>query len=404
MNMQKRPLKKVVYIIAIGVFLLTGKAQAATLGNPPTIPSPDLQSFPYVMSGQTYVVYFDGTAITPQTGTYCEIHDTAHCTFITIAANLNKIGTAVDNTNPNVSYAYVNDGATFSPASPYKGQELYSGCDSINNCSNGPSAVPGADFIDTNNTLGGNNFYSNLVTVPNDLSTRILQPYTPENGNLSTSTTVVFSFEYFFNDSTSFGLFDTVAIEITDLTSGNATPTTIGNKTINSSGITTYTTNAILNAGHLYLWRPTIFSSTGASTQLYGDYSSLDIVFRSASSTPYTSATIGTSTLPNATNFLSFLNVPNLLVTKIPFAYFFQIADGIRQGISTTTNTQIPSGTITISGLRGASTTVDMFSTTTIGYYLTPTMVSLWRAFLLVILYIEFGYALYLRASHKGLI
>jgi len=111
-----------------------------------------------------------------------------------------------------------------------------------------------------------------------------------------------------------------------------------------------------------------------------------------------------TSSLTANFNFLQFLNVPTLLQTKVPFAYIFQIAEGIREGASSTNSTAIPSGRFLWAGIGGATSSIDMFSTTTIGYYLSPTLINLWRGFLLVVLYVEFGYALYIRAKSKNLL
>jgi len=119
---------------------------------------------------------------------------------------------------------------------------------------------------------------------------------------------------------------------------------------------------------------------------------------------PYTVATFGTSTLPNTSDFLSFLNVPALLQTKIPFAYFFQIASGIQQGIISSSSTAIPSGNFEWHNTQNGTTTFDMFSPTTIEVYLSPTLIAMWRAFLLVVLIIDFGYNLYYRAQHHKLI
>jgi len=236
-----------------------------------------------------------------------------------------------------------------------------------------------------------------------DTPTYIIAPYTPANGSLAASTSVSFSYDYFFNSAESFGLLDSVAIDIVD-TSAGPNPVRLGTQTISATGFSTFNHTATLIQGHFYLWWPVIFSSTGASAPVKGNIYSLDVVTPSGSSTPFLGATVGTSTLPDTMNLLSFLNVPNLLQTKIPFAYIFQIADGIKVGMSSSTAATIPTGTFTYRGVTGATTTIDMFSTTTIGYYLNPTLIGLWRNFELAILYVTFGYALYRRAKHKDLI
>lgn len=233
-------------------------------------------------------------------------------------------------------------------------------------------------------------------------NTRFITPFSPPNGSTSSSTTIPFSATYFFNDVTSFVL-DKVAFEISDMTS-QTSPIRFGSSNINISGISTESATTTLVSGHLYLWRPVMYSSGGTSTEVYGDFYSLNVLYQSASSTPFVGATLGTSTLPDATNLLSFLNVPNLLVTKVPFAYLFQIAQGIQAGVSGSTTSAIPSGAFVWHGVNGSTTTIDMFSTSTIGYYLSPTLIGLWRAFLLVVLTVEFGYALYLRAKSQHLI
>jgi len=111
-----------------------------------------------------------------------------------------------------------------------------------------------------------------------------------------------------------------------------------------------------------------------------------------------------TTTLSANFNFLQFVNVPALLQAKVPFAYIFQISEGIKSGLQSSSTSAIPSGTFVWSSISGATTSIDMFSTDTIEHYLSPTLISLWRGFLLVVLYVEFGYVLYNRAKSQHLI
>jgi len=262
----------------------------------------------------------------------------------------------------------------------------------------------GTNTIDTN--FNGN-FQGYVITgsttPPSQFFSFWIPPYTPATGSLAASTSVAFEANYSFDCTASYGLLDTVAFEITDTGTNNG-PTRFGETPISSCGESTLQATTTLIQGHFYLWRPVLFSSEETSSPIFGDLYSLDVVSRAGSSTPFLSGTVGTSTLPDSTNLLSFLNVPQLLATKIPFAYIFQIADGIKTGISSSTAATIPSGTFTWKGPTGATTTTDFFSTTTIGYYFSPSLISAWRAFELAILYITFGYALYMRAKHKDII
>jgi len=123
-----------------------------------------------------------------------------------------------------------------------------------------------------------------------------------------------------------------------------------------------------------------------------------------STSTVYVDSNFGSSTLPDATKLITFLNVPYLLQTKVPFAYIFQIKDGLFGGLQSSSSTALPAGIFTWKISNSATNTTDMFSTTTISRYLTPTYAELWRGFLLVILYADFGYALYMRAKAQHLI
>jgi len=119
--------------------------------------------------------------------------------------------------------------------------------------------------------------------------------------------------------------------------------------------------------------------------------------------TQYSSSTLGTSTLIDSTSLLSFLNVPLLLSTKVPFGYFFEAKDAILNSVSGSSTTPIPSGTFSVR-LGNSTTTVDMFSTSTVGYFLKPTMVTLLRGLMVAVLYIEFLYLLYLRGKATHII
>ena len=131
------------------------------------------------------------------------------------------------------------------------------------------------------------------------------------------------------------------------------------------------------------------------STQLIYPYQGTSTIFAQDFLNQFYNATAGTTTLLSTTNLLSFLNVPQLLQTRIPFNYIFQIASGIKDGIQSSTTNTIPTGNFTWKNTVGGTSTIDMFSPTTIEIYLNPTIITLWRSFLLVILTIDFGYAIY---------
>jgi len=265
---------------------------------------------------------------------------------------------------------------------------------------------PGIGKIRTLSGSGGeplSRWYDEGGIAPADTSTRIIPPYTPSTGSTAASTTVGFSFDYYFNCTTSFGVYDSATVAIRDLTTGSEV-VDIFPQSVNICGQGSYVGTTTLTAGHLYLWNPKLYSSATSSATVLGEFYSLEVLYASASSTPFTGATVGTSTLLSTTNLLSFLNVPQLLQTKVPFGYFFQIRDAILEGAGASSTTAIPSGLISYKIGQNATTTIDMFSTSTIAYYVTPGIASTFRGLMVIFLYIEFAYFMYHRARSKHLI
>jgi len=136
------------------------------------------------------------------------------------------------------------------------------------------------------------------------------------------------------------------------------------------------------------------------STQIsVASLASLDVA-----STSYYSSTFGTSSLPDTGDLLSFLNVPNLLATKVPFAYVFQISQAI-YGAANSPAADIPLGTISIPfpvANQGTTTlTLDLFSTSTIGRFLDSGHIVFLRGFMALITYAETGFVLFLLAKHR---
>jgi len=140
---------------------------------------------------------------------------------------------------------------------------------------------------------------------------------------------------------------------------------------------------------------------TATTTQFIYDVTTGQLIWNSTMGS--TSTTTGSDT-----NFLGFLNVPNLLATKWPFAYIFQISQVLISEIASSTPTAIPSSSFNVHlGIAGhASTTlqVDMFSTSTIAYFLTPTTTSTLRALMVAVTYFSTLWFLFHEAKHKKLL
>jgi len=113
-------------------------------------------------------------------------------------------------------------------------------------------------------------------------------------------------------------------------------------------------------------------------------------------SSSYISATVGTATLPVATKFLTFLNVPYLLSTRIPFGYLYEAKDDLLSAFSTTSTRASPSIGLSFKlSPNVVTTTVVLFSTTTIRMFMTSDSIANLRGILVIILYAEFIYFMY---------
>jgi len=164
----------------------------------------------------------------------------------------------------------------------------------------------------------------------------------------------------------------------------------------------TYTYQAVLYDGH-YPNQTYPYKDIASTTLIY-PYSGTSTIFSSDFSNQFYNATLGTSTLISSTQFLSFLNVPRLLQERVPFAYIFQIANGIRDGINSSTTAEIPVGNFSWHNTQNGTTTFDFFSPATIKVYMSDTIIALWRGFLLTVLIINFGYALYYETKRHHII
>jgi len=229
----------------------------------------------------------------------------------------------------------------------------------------------------------------------------------PANGFVATSSSTTFSFTYAL-DCSEISKYDLASVQLFDLDNGN-TIVNAPSKQIASCGtnsVNSYTATVALPNDN-FNWRPILYnsqSSPNSSNSFFGDYYVLQSTSTQLTLANYTvKSTFGTSSLPSTGNLLSFLNVPTLLSTKVPFAYIFQIASGIQEGIESSSTNLIPPGTLVVAALGAgrSTTTFDFFSTSTVGYYLSPSLIALWRALLVVILFVGFGFALYNVARHN---
>lgn len=163
------------------------------------------------------------------------------------------------------------------------------------------------------------------------------------------------------------------------------------------------------------------FTGTGVAPALLTSTTTLTVATSSTvieggiNNNPFTGANYGNNSLPTSTDMLSFVNVPNLLATKVPFAYIFQVSAVIYNAVNGSTSAStIPSGSFKVNfpvkfGITGVATatttiTIDMFSTSTIGYFLTPSYVGLLRGLMVAVTYFLTAWYLFHEARNRKLL
>lgn len=209
-------------------------------------------------------------------------------------------------------------------------------------------------------------------------TTRFITPYIPNNGVISGSTNVNFNVDYFYNDSANPYL-NVVGIDLKDVTTGfQYAPI---ESPILASGGGEYDHNYILTAGHYHLWRPYMRSTSNQEDTIYGSWYSLDVVTPSASSTYFIDPITGEPINATSSSFFDFLNVPQLLQTRVPFAYIYQVGSLLL----TLDDIQATSAPIFMLPLGMASTTlpgvsdIEFFSVDTITDLMPSSFVTLAR-------------------------
>lgn len=229
--------------------------------------------------------------------------------------------------------------------------------------------VLSSPFSSTNSTI--TNVYPLLVDSP-----------TP-------STTVDWEFDYY---NACVEGYDVAGVEIQDVTNGfDYAPV---EQDITSCGGDTYTHTFNFPSGASLLYRNYLrdTSTTTPSPKLYGSLVGLvNIVSGNPNITPY----LSTSTTASTTAFFDFINVPYLLQSRKPFSYIYQISVLLSDVGSTTADTAgsvaYDFGTYASGTPLASIGSVTLFSTSTVTHFLSPTLLALFRGFLVAVLYISAG-------------
>jgi len=231
-----------------------------------------------------------------------------------------------------------------------------------------------------------------LYDAGNEGGSAILNTISPLANMATPSTQVVFEFTYWNADD-----FDTAGAEIVNITQQqNIAPLT---EDILVSGQGSFQQTLGLNSGMSYMWRPYLYNSS-STEKLFGEW---EVPFGVVTTTGTTTA-FATSISSTTPSFSDYVNVPELLKTKVPFAYLYQFVTMLQDTSS------IPSATstsLTLSFIsQNASTTVpasfynsltnvEMFSTSTVTDLMPQNVIDLLYALQVAVIWLSVAFTCY---------
>jgi len=218
-------------------------------------------------------------------------------------------------------------------------------------------------------------------------TSRITNIYEPLSASISTSTTVIFDFEYFNNDVVS-DVYEYSGTELTDTTVGTNVLTI--EKPILTSGLGEYRKSVLLQSGHQYIWRP--YLRTASSTKLYGDFNIFSVV---TNPNPFSDGLLDISTTTASTTvqvfLMKYLSLKSLIENKYPVSYLPQMIALLQDNATLEGAVDFPSLTLEFDNYdHSATTSLEVFSTTTIAGSFPPTVLSTARTMISYSVWISF--------------
>jgi len=138
--------------------------------------------------------------------------------------------------------------------------------------------IAGFQWRSSSGNGGGDDLFFNLTGYDPDASseTRIIELISPSAGEVTITEFVDIEYNYFFNDTTHFGVLDEACIDIINATLSQQLDSNC--QTISSSGEILYSETVALSPNYTYVWRPYLTSSTTTVGRIYGDASWFSVV------------------------------------------------------------------------------------------------------------------------------
>jgi len=219
----------------------------------------------------------------------------------------------------------------------------------------------------------------------------------PALNSITGGTTVIFTYDYYYGDT---GDVDVAGYEVNDVTNGFQYQTDEHN--IIASGQSTFTATSTLTTNHLHLWRAYLKNSSTGEKKYTSSWTSFCVVGSCLGAGDYIDPATGLPINASSTSFWDFLNVPQLLKTKVPTGYIYQY------GTLLTTLSDIPATSTPIFNLPAefASTSlpqlanIEFFSIDTIKELMPDWFISTMRGLLTAILWISFMFGILHKSEH----
>lgn len=228
------------------------------------------------------------------------------------------------------------------------------------------------------------------------VNTRIVSQNNPTNGELTPSSVVEFSFDYFMNDTETPNI-SIAGVDVRDLTSGfEYAPV---EEDIIASGLSTYAELYNLTEEHLHMWRP--YLRNASSTQIiYGAWYTFDVVDYSS---PFEEipTEYGNATSTVAVGIVGrFLGQQGYLASKFPFAFFYDIASVFGSQNDEAVEGNFPTLTIDMSSSSLPLGSMTLFSSSTISQYAGSTNIQIFRTLMASALWIAFATMVFFGIKH----
>jgi len=196
---------------------------------------------------------------------------------------------------------------------------------------------------DPGSFIGDNTFYDGSIAILyateingdsyQNTNTRIIQRTSPVDGSTTPTSQVTFSYDYFFNDNTHFGVLDQACIQVTNVSIGQTLVPVC--ETISASGQSTFSEVVGLTQEQSYIWKPYLTSSTTTAGRIYGTGGWFDVV-----QAPVTQSLIPPTDATSTPAIQSFFNgMQNIILGVPPFSYWVQVRSIMASSTSLLTGT-----------------------------------------------------------------